>query len=124
MHIGWWYFTISHVVLVTNLVLVLTVEECSAKATRKEERTTVWETHFGVQPRLDQYHQTWITRSSGCLPSGSEDSKQHYISICGYVEDINDNNEEEDEAFDVKSPVRIVTEALPYKHTKIRRDKK
>jgi hypothetical protein len=50
-----WYFTISHAVLVTNLVLLVTVEECSTKTTGKEERTTVGEAHFGVQPRLDQY---------------------------------------------------------------------
>ena len=31
------------------------VEEDSAKATGKEERNTVWEAHFGVKPRLDQY---------------------------------------------------------------------
>ena len=53
MHIGWWYFAIRHAVLITNLVLLEAVEEGSAKATGKEERTTVWEAHFGVQPRLD-----------------------------------------------------------------------
>jgi hypothetical protein len=55
MHIGWWYFAKRHAVLITNLVLIEAVEESSAEATGKEARTTVWEAHFGVQPRLDQY---------------------------------------------------------------------
>jgi hypothetical protein len=52
MNIGWWYFAIRHAVLITNSVLLEAVEEGSAKATGKEELTTVWEAHFGVQPRL------------------------------------------------------------------------
>ena len=63
MHIGWWYFAIRHAVLITNLVLLEAVEEGSAKATGKEVRTTVWEAHFGVQPRLDQY----LLGPFGCL---------------------------------------------------------
>ena len=41
MHIGWWYFAIRHAVRLTNLVLLEAVEESSAKASGKEERTTV-----------------------------------------------------------------------------------
>ena len=49
--------------LITNLVLLEAVEEGSAKATGKEERTTVWEAHFGVKPLLDQY----LLGPFGCL---------------------------------------------------------
>jgi hypothetical protein len=63
MHIGCWYFAIRHAVLITNLVLLEAVEQDSAKATGKEVRTTVWEAHFGVQPRFDQY----LPGPFGCL---------------------------------------------------------
>ncbi len=46
------------------------------------------------------------------------------VKICnnatfGYIEDINDENEEEDQSFDVKTLVGIVTEALDKKEREV-----
>jgi hypothetical protein len=84
MHVGWWYFFIRNTVLITNLVLLEAVEEGSPKATGKEARTTVWEAHFGVQPRLDQY----LLGPFGCLAFlllSEEQRKQR--GLCGHFGD-------------------------------------
>jgi hypothetical protein len=72
MHVGWWYFAIRHAVLITNLILLEAVEGGSPKATGKEVRIAVWEAHFGVQPRLDQY----LLGPLGCLTSLSEEQRK------------------------------------------------
>ena len=176
MHVGWWYFAIRHAVLITNLVLLEVVEEGSAKTTGTEVRTTVWEAHFGVQSRLDQY----LLRPFGCLAFlllSKEQRKQrglcghfgdrslqgiylgcvcdnttgvfqhlftdgrtiyttahglhvvpdayplavkiHNNATFGYIEDINDENEEEDQPFDAKTLVGIVTEVLTEKEREV-----
>jgi hypothetical protein len=79
MHIGWWYFAIRHAVLITNLVLLEAVEEGRVKATGSTD--TVWQAHFGVQPRLDQY----LLGPFGCLAFlllSEEQRKQR--GLCGH----------------------------------------
>jgi hypothetical protein len=73
-----------HAVLITSLVLLEAVEEGSAKATGKDERTTVWEAHFGVKPRLDQY----LLGPFGCLAFlllSEEQRRQR--GLCGHFGD-------------------------------------
>ncbi len=54
----------------------------------------------------------WITRSCQCLLSEGEDSQQRCRKGFGFVEDINSENEEEDQSFDAKALIGIVTETL------------
>ena len=68
-----------------------------------------------VKPYLSR-QGAWFTRSSGSLPSLGEDSKQCYLQI---HRRLNDANEEEDQPFDAKALVGVVTEALADKEREI-----
>jgi hypothetical protein len=61
----------------------------------------------------------WITRSCQCLLSEGEDSQQRCRKGFGFVEDINSENEEEDQSFDAKALIGIVTETLSDKEREI-----
>ena len=53
-----WWFCLQHMVLICNLVLVARDPE-----TRKSLKKTVWEAHFGVRPRL----QDFLLAPWGCM---------------------------------------------------------
>jgi hypothetical protein len=61
--IDWWFLVLKHVVLITNIVLLESVEPDSSKAKGIERRLSVWEAHFGDQVCLGSY----LLGPFGCL---------------------------------------------------------
>jgi len=61
--IEWWYLVLKHAVLITNLILLESVEPESPKAKGVERRRSVWEAHYGEQACLESY----LLGPFGCL---------------------------------------------------------
>jgi hypothetical protein len=61
--IDWWFLVLKHAVLITNLILLESVEPESNKAKGVERRRSVWEAHFGEQACLESY----LLGPFGCL---------------------------------------------------------
>jgi hypothetical protein len=116
MHVGWWYFAIRHAVLITNMVLLEAVEEASAKATGKRGTDhgmgSTFRSAATVRPIL-----AWALPMP-CFSVLFTDGRTVYAmahglhvvpdayplavkirnnATFGYIEDINDENEEEDQ---------------------------
>ena len=53
--IEWWYMVLKHVVLITNLILLESVEPDTVKSKGTERRRSVWKSHFGEQTCLESY---------------------------------------------------------------------
>jgi hypothetical protein len=52
--IDWWFLVLKHAVLITNLILLESVEPESNKAKGVERRRSVWETHFGERASVSR----------------------------------------------------------------------
>jgi hypothetical protein len=61
--IGWWFLAIKNVVLITNLILLESVEPDSKNAKVIERRRSTWETHYGDPGCLESY----LLGPFGCL---------------------------------------------------------
>ena len=61
--IDWWYLVVKHAVLITNLILLESVEPDTAKVNGIERRRSVWEAHVGEQSCLESY----LVGPFGCL---------------------------------------------------------
>jgi hypothetical protein len=61
--IDWWFLAIKHAVLITNLILLESVEPESNKAKGIERRRSVWEAHYGEPACLESY----LLGPFGCL---------------------------------------------------------
>jgi hypothetical protein len=51
--IDWWFLVFKHVVLITNIILLESVEPDSSKTKGIERRRSVWESHFGEEACLE-----------------------------------------------------------------------
>jgi hypothetical protein len=51
--IDWWFLVLKHAVLITNIILLESVEPDSSKVKGIERRRSVWEAHFGEQACLE-----------------------------------------------------------------------
>ena len=54
-NIDWWFLVLKHAVLITNIILLESVEPDSSKAKGIERRRSVWEGHFREQTCLESY---------------------------------------------------------------------
>jgi hypothetical protein len=61
--IDWWFLAIKHAVLITNLILLESVEPESNKAKGIERRRSAWEAHYGEPACLESY----LLGPFGCL---------------------------------------------------------
>jgi hypothetical protein len=61
--IDWWFLVLKHVVLITNLILLESIEPECNKVGGIERRRSVWEVHFGEQTCLESY----LLGPFGCL---------------------------------------------------------
>jgi hypothetical protein len=61
--IDWWFLVLKHTVLITNIILLESVELDSSKPKGIERRRSVWEAHFGEQACLESY----LLGPFGCL---------------------------------------------------------